>query len=60
VKFDATLDDQGRLIELKLTSSGSDSLDQDIKFSNYGSPTPVTAPTDSVPAPDGVYQFLNA
>jgi hypothetical protein len=58
VKFDATLDDKGRLIELKLTTSSA-SLNQDIKISNYGSPTPVTAPTDAVPAPAAIYQFLN-
>lgn len=57
--FQATLDDQGRLIELKINDGPNQSLSQDIKISNYGSPSPVTAPTDSVPAPDAIYQFLN-
>jgi hypothetical protein len=57
--FQATLDSQGRLIELKLNEGSNQSQSQDIKLSNYGSPSPVTAPTDSIPAPDAIYQFLN-
>jgi hypothetical protein len=57
--FVATLDEQGRLTELQITEQGGQSAVVDIKITNYGSPTPVTAPTSWVPAPDAIYQFLN-
>ena len=61
VPFTATLDGQGRLTELKITWASAD-LNLGITFSNYGSPTPIAAPaaTDVLPAPDGLYQALNA
>src|SRR5262249_37056544 len=53
VPFAATLDDHGRLVELKITGA-SDYFNLDITFSNYGSPTPIAAPVaDVLPAPDG-------
>ena len=56
VPFTATLDGQGRLTELRITGD----LNLDIVFSNYGSPTPITAPAaaDVLPAPDRLYQVL--
>jgi hypothetical protein len=59
VPFTATLDDQGRLAEFKVT--GSSDLSADFQITNFGSPTPVTAPpaSDVVEAPDSIYQFFN-
>jgi hypothetical protein len=56
VPFTATLDGQGRLTDLRITGD----LNLDIVFSNYGSPTPITAPAaaDVLTAPDGLYQVL--
>ncbi len=62
VPFTATLDDQGRLTELKITpDSGHGALAQDITISNYGSPSPINPPADAdvVPTPPAVYAFLN-
>jgi hypothetical protein len=61
VPFTVTLDDQGRPTELKITWTNVDPK-LGITFSNYGSPTPITAPAaaDVLPAPDGLYQALNA
>jgi hypothetical protein len=59
VTFQATLDNQGRLTDLKINDGPNQSMSQDIKITNYGSPSAVTAPSDSVPAPDSIYQFLN-
>jgi uncharacterized protein YaiE (UPF0345 family) len=62
VPFVATLDDQGRLTELKLTPAAANKdLDFDVTFSNYGSPTSISAPAaaDVLPATDGIYQALN-
>jgi hypothetical protein len=63
VPFTVTLDDQGRLTELKITADASHSaLSEDFVFSNYGSPSAISAPApaDVVPASDTVYQILNA
>jgi len=60
--FTATVDDQGRLVDLKITPDAANSvLAQTFAFSNFGSPTKITAPApgDVVPAPDFVYQLLN-
>jgi hypothetical protein len=59
VPFTATLDDKGRLTELKVT--GSSDLTADFQFTNFGSPTTVQAPpaSDVVEAPDSIYQFFN-
>jgi hypothetical protein len=61
VPFTATLDGQGRLTELKITGTNED-LNLGITFSNYGSPTPITAPAPAevLPAPEGLYQAFNA
>jgi hypothetical protein len=58
VPFTATLDGHSRLTELKITGG---ELILSITFSHYGSPTPVTAPAaaDVLPAPDGLYDFIN-
>jgi hypothetical protein len=60
VPFAATLDGQGRLIELKIAGADAD-VNLAITFANYGSPTPVAAPAaaEVLPAPDGLYQALN-
>lgn len=60
--FTATLDDQGRLSELKIDADGYDgNLTQDITFSDYGTPDPVVEPAASevVPAPESAYAFFN-
>ncbi len=58
--FTATLNSQGQLTGLKIDADDYDGdLTEDINYSDYGSPTPVTAPPSSVPAPDAVYQFFN-
>jgi hypothetical protein len=62
VPFAATLDDQGRLTELKTTPSGAGaSLQFDIAISHYGSPTPISAPSSAeiIPATADVYTALN-
>jgi hypothetical protein len=61
VPFTAKLDDQGRLTSLTVDTT---KFDKDIAlattYSNYGSPSPVAAPTgDIVPAPAGAYSFFN-
>lgn len=61
VPFTATLDDQGRLSDLKINGDSIDSgLSVDIALSNVGSPTAVTPPpaADVVPAPAAIYQIL--
>jgi hypothetical protein len=61
--FTATLDDQGRLAELKINADGFDgNLSQNIKFGDYGAPAPITVPPASavVPAPAAAYQFFNS
>jgi len=60
VPFTATLDNQGRLTELKVT--GSSDLTADFQISNFGSPAEVKAPpaSDVVQAPDQIYQFFNS
>jgi hypothetical protein len=61
VPFTATLDDQGRLSDLKINGDSIDSgLSVDIAVSNVGSPTAVTPPpaADVVPAPAAIYQIL--
>jgi hypothetical protein len=61
VPFTVTLDDQGRIIEVKVEADASHkTLGQDIQFSHYGSPTAITKPDGAIPAPDSVYQFLNS
>jgi hypothetical protein len=59
--FTATLDDKGRLTELKVNGASSD-LSADFQFSDFGSPDRVTPPpsSDVVPAPDAIYQFFNS
>jgi hypothetical protein len=61
VPFTATLDNQGRLSELKINGDSIDKgLTVDIAVANIGSPTAVTAPpaADVVPAPAAIYQIL--
>ena len=63
VPFTATLDDQGRLSDLKINGDSIDSgLSVDIAISNVGSPTAVTPPpaADVVPAPAAIYQILGS
>lgn len=63
VPFTATLDDQGRLSDLKISGDSIDSgLSVDIALSNVGSPTAVTPPpaADVIPAPAAIYQLLGS
>jgi hypothetical protein len=63
VPFTATLDDQGRLSDLKINGDSIDSgLSVDIAISNVDSPTAVTPPpaADVVPAPAAIYQILGS
>ena len=63
VPFTATLDDQGRLSDLKINGDSIDTgLSVDIAVSNVGSPTAVTAPpaAEVVPAPAAIYQILGS
>ena len=47
--------------ELEINADQADKdLTQDIKFTDFGSPDPITVPRNSVPAPAAVYEFLNA
>jgi hypothetical protein len=60
VPFTATLDGNGRLLELKISGADAD-LNLTIVFANYGSPTPIVAPAaaEVLPAPDALYEALN-
>lgn len=59
--FTATLDAQGRLTTLAVDASAYDKDNSvTFTFSNYGSPSAITAPSGATPAPDGAYTFLNA
>jgi hypothetical protein len=63
VPFTATLDELGRLRELKINGDSIDSgLSVDIAVANVGSPTAVTPPpvSDVVAAPDAIYQILGS
>jgi hypothetical protein len=55
--FTATLDDQGRFSEVQI-GSGASSVD--VKFSSYGSPAAITAPSGAVDAPPTLYQILGS
>jgi hypothetical protein len=63
VPFTVTLDGQGRITELKITpDSAHPTLNMTATFSNYGSPSPITAPpaADVVPASPAIYGILNS
>jgi hypothetical protein len=60
--FVATLDAQGRLVELKIDADAfAKDLTFDIVFSAFGSAIALAAPAaaDVVPAPDALYQLMN-
>ncbi len=60
--FTATLDDQGRLVDIKINADAvNKNLSDEISFSNYGSPTAISKPNaaDVVPAPEGLYQIFS-
>jgi len=62
VPFTATVDDQGRLIDLMIQADAVDrDLTNEYAFSNIGSPEPVAAPAadDVAAAPAAVYQIFN-
>jgi hypothetical protein len=62
VPFVATLDDQGRLLDLKINADTiNKDLSDEISFSNYGSPTAISKPDPAsvIPAPDTAYQIFN-
>ncbi len=58
--FTVTLDDQGRPTDIKITSTNPD-LSNEITFTNFGSPSAITAPAaaDVVPAPASLYSVFN-
>ena len=60
VPFTVTLDDQGRITDIKVTPSAAE-LAEEFTFSNYGSPTAITAPpaANVIPAPAAIYSFFN-
>ena len=63
VPFSATVDGQGRLIDLVIQADAVDrDLTNEYAFSNLGAPGPVTAPAaaDVAPTPTAVYQIFNA
>jgi hypothetical protein len=63
VPFTATVDDQGRLIDLLIQADAVDrDLTNEYAFSNIGAPDPVAAPAadDIAPTPAAVYQIFNA
>jgi len=63
VPFTATVDDQGRLIDLIIQADAVDrDLTNEYAFSNIGTPGPVAAPAaaDVAPTPAAVYQIFNA
>jgi hypothetical protein len=60
--FTVVLDDQGRIVDLKIDADSFDkTLTTEIGFSDFGSARPVTAPaaSDVVPAPASLYAVLN-
>ena len=59
--FTLKIDGQGRLTAVTIDTSGYDAtLGLAWTFSDYGSPTPIAAPTgDIVPAPAAAYAFFN-
>jgi hypothetical protein len=58
--FSATIDSQGRLTDIKINADGFDGdLSEEIAYTDFGSPTPVTAPANSTPAPASAYAFFN-
>lgn len=60
VPFTATLDDQGRLVELKVDGASIDpALTVDVTFSDFGAIKPITKPVGAIPAPAAAYTFLN-
>lgn len=62
VPFTATLDDQGRLVELKITpAEANKDLAENITFTKYGPPTPIVAPAaaEVLPATSALYDALN-
>jgi hypothetical protein len=62
VPFTATLDDQGRFVELKITPADANKdLAEDITFTKYGSPTAIAPPPASevLPATSAFYQAIN-
>lgn len=58
VPFTATLDDKGRLIELK-TNGTDKSLDVDLTVTNYGATETFSKPSGAVSAPPKLYDMLN-
>jgi hypothetical protein len=63
VPFTVKLDDQGRLVDVKLSpTADQDTLASEIGFSSYGAPTTIAAPpaTDVINAPASVYETLNS
>jgi hypothetical protein len=60
VPFTVTLDDQGRLVEINVAAGDGKDATEDLKFTNYGTPTAITAPTGAVPLPDKVLALFNS
>jgi hypothetical protein len=57
--FTAVADDQNRLVSFAVDTSGFDpGLGIEIVYSQFGAAPPVTVPTATVPAPDGLYDIF--
>jgi hypothetical protein len=58
--FTVTTDDQGRITNLTVDTSGYDpGLGVTVDFTDYGAASPITDPASSVTAPDSVYTVFN-
>jgi hypothetical protein len=63
IPFTATIDDQGRLVDLLIQADAVDpDLTNEYAFSNIGAPSPVTAPAvaDVATTPAAVYTIFNS
>jgi hypothetical protein len=60
--FTATVDGQGRLTDIRVDADAfNGNLSEEIRYSDFGSPDPVTAPPANsvIPAPESAYAFFN-
>jgi hypothetical protein len=60
VPFTVRADSSGRISELAVTADAFDpALSLDVLYTDYGSPTAISVPTGSTPAPDNMYSVFN-
>lgn len=57
--FTATIDSQGRLIDLKIDGGSATALTEEIQFADFGSPNQINTPVGAMPAPAQIYTMLN-